>query len=321
MKKPTLLFFAFMLAGYLFPVQALNHLYYSSGKGDSSLENIMNESLLDQRLEGILLTGETSSVIFNKSDQALSIFEANSAITSNSSPYDMLTVQLYTTNNFTNGGPTHDSFGIIFAEGNDNAVTYADAIKPMNFYENLARDHNGTLLSLEFRDLPKNGEEFLLYSSGYTHHEYTLKMKIDGLEDTFFYLDDRFTGTSTMLEDFETAYNFSVDADDELSIATDRFSIRTEARLGVNVKNIMTGVSLYPNPLNENTFYINAPELDGESATISVNDMLGREIYNTQQTFSGSSVKIELHQDLKTGVYMVNLSSNGAIKAFRVINR
>src|SRR5690606_28580359 len=64
---------------------------------------------------------------------------------------NMITVQLFTAQNYNNGGPVHDSFGINFAVGNNNALTAADAIKPMNFYENLAINLNGVYLSYESR--------------------------------------------------------------------------------------------------------------------------------------------------------------------------
>jgi|GEM_PF-2907904 hypothetical protein len=94
-----------------------------------------------------------------------------------------------------------------------------------------------------------------------------------------------------------------------------------EEFLGAENNTLMTNVHLFPNPLNDNTFYINAPKLDGETVSITVNDMLGREIANIQQTFSGSNVKIDLSQDLKSGIYMVTISSNGTDKTLRVIKR
>src|SRR5690554_6453767 len=71
---------------------------------------------------------------------------------------DLLVVQLFTTHNYNNSGPVHDSFGIHFAIGNDNALNAQDAVKPMNFYENLGINHNGTILSYESREMPQTGE-------------------------------------------------------------------------------------------------------------------------------------------------------------------
>ena len=234
---------------------------------------------------------------------------------------DVLTVQIFTQENFINGNKPHDGFVMLFSAENNNDVTSMDAVKPMNFYENLGRNHNETYLSIEQREMPQAEEVYQLYSTGYSHSEYSLNLMVDGLEDTLLYLEDHFTGSSTPLEAGATVYNFSVDANNELSKTTDRFSIRTEARLGVEDNSVLAGVRLFPNPLNDNTFYINAPKLDGETVSITVNDMLGREIAKTQQTFSGSTVKIDLSQDLKSGIYMVTISSNGTDKTLRIIKR
>src|SRR5690606_12803025 len=98
---------------------------------------------------------------------------------------DMLTVQLYTAENFNTEGPVHDGLGIVFGAGYDSNITLEDAVKPMNFYENFGIDNSGTYLSLEFRAMPQPAEVYNLYSSGYTQSDYTLKLIVDGLADTF----------------------------------------------------------------------------------------------------------------------------------------
>lgn len=117
-----------------------------------------------------------------------------------------------TTENYNNGGPVHDSFGIVFGDGNDNAITSADAIKPMNLYENFGRDHNGTYLSFEYREMPVPSEVLALYSSGYTVTDYTLQLMVEGLHNTVFYLNDSYTGATIPLVNGVNNYGFTVDA-------------------------------------------------------------------------------------------------------------
>ena len=229
--------------------------------------------------------------------------------------------QLFTLENYNNGGSLHDSFKILFADGNDNEVTLKDAIKPMNFTENLGINHNGTYLSIERRAMPQDEEVYPLYSSGYQYSDYTLKLSIYGLDANSLYLEDYFKGTSTLLESGDTTYNFTVDKNDPLSIATGRFAIRTEARLDIDDNNMLSGIRLYPNPLNENTFYINAQNLNGKTVTLSVNDMLGREIYSAEHSFSETSLKVDLSQSLSSGVYIVKLSSSGLERSLRIIKK
>lgn len=261
-----------------------------------------------------------ASIIFNESDKSPGSFTAT-----NANPMfgnDKLTVQLYTAENFNNEGPAHDGLVIRFAGGYDNGLTPHDAIKSMNFYENLGIDHNGTYLGIERREMPQNGEIYSLYSAGYQHTEYTLKLRVDGLDASDFYLEDYYAGTSTLLEAGDTAYNFHIVANDPLSKATNRFSIRTNRQLAVGDNNLLSlNIHLFPNPISDNTFYIAASKLNGETVTISINDMLGREVYNNQQTFSENTVKVNLATDLKSGVYMATISYKGERQSLRVIKK
>lgn len=260
---------------------------------------------------------DNATILFNESDKAPGNFTAT-----NRNPMlgnDMLTVQLFTTENFNNGESGHDSFVIRFAEGNDNRLTPADAVKPMNFYENLAIDQNGTYLSIAQREMPQLAEVYPLYTSGYQHSEYTLKLTVDGLGSTFLYLDDHATRTSTLLETGDNVYSFSIDANDAMSIATGRFSIRTEQRLGVEDTSLLSGILLYPNPINGNTFYIKAPRLNGAQLIVNITDLSGRKIYEGTLDCIANTATVSLNSDLATGVYLATLKHEGETHTYRLI--
>src|SRR5690606_34425571 len=183
-----------------------------------------------------------SSLEFNENDKAPGMFTATNRNSEETASNDKIVGQLYTQENFNNGGPVHDSFGILFSVNNDNGLTQLDALKPLNFYENLGIDHGGTLISLENREMPQNGEIYTLFSNGYRNTDYVLKFMMGGLDNSLLFLDDKYTGTSTQLVVGEITYNFTVDLSNPLSIATDRFTIRTEDRLGVNDNNLLAGI-------------------------------------------------------------------------------
>lgn len=301
------------------PTQAGNGSYVTVDLSDGS--NNTPSSFADQYLQpgqaAQVKTSGAAAVIFNESDKAPGNFT-----TTNRNPMsgnDRLTVQLYTTENFNNEGPGHDSFVIRFDEGNDNGITPADAIKPMNFYENLGVDRNGTYLSIERREMPQPAEVYPLYSTGYQHSEYILKMTLDGLDATSLYLDDHFTGANTLLEAGTNVYGFSIDASDPLSKATDRFSIRTEERLGVGDTNLLSGIRLFPNPLNGNTFYINAPRLNGEQISVGVSDITGRNIFEGKLDCRANTITVSVGNDLASGVYLVTLKHAGEASTYRLI--
>lgn len=225
---------------------------------------------------------------------------------------------LYTAENFNNGGKEHDNFAIAFSENYDNALTSADAVMPYNFDENIGIDNNGTYLSLERREMPQANEVYQLYTMGYRHTDYTLKLTVNGLEDTVLYLDDHYTGNSTLIEE-STVFNFSVDADDALSMASDRFSIRVEERLGVEDHNLFSGINLYPNPLSNDTFYINVPQLDGEQVNVSITDLSGRLVYTENLDCVVNKVTVVTNESLSSGIYLVTVTSGGAKHTLKLL--
>lgn len=290
--------------------------------GTNALGSEANQYLqVGQGAQVATLATGNSSVTFHQADKAPGHHTRTNIQGNDLSAPNMLTVQLYTTERYTNGGSVHDGFAMIFDANNSNALTPVDAVKAMGFAENMAINHDGTYLSIERREMPEPSEVFPMFTSGYAESDYTFKLKVDGLEDVVLYLDDYYTGDTAMLEAGENAYNFTVDANDPTSTASDRFAIRVAQRLGVEDNNLLSGISLFPNPMKENAFYIDAPGLDGKTVTVTVNDLLGREIFTTNPTFSGSSVKIDVAQKLQTGVYMVTVSSQGEKQSFKVIKK
>lgn len=284
--------------------------------GSNTAGSSANQYLQPGQAAQVKVSGP-ATVVFNENDKAPGNFTSSNRNSMSSN--NMLTVQLYTTTNFNNGGPLHDSFGILFDESYDNRLTYDDATKPMNFHENIGVDHNGTYLSIEQREMPQPDEVYPLYSAGYQQTEYTLKMTVNGLEETLLYLDDRFTGISTPLETGDNTYEFSVDSNNALSISTDRFSIRTEARLGVNENDLLSNIRLFPNPLNGDIFYINSPKLDGKQISVSIKDLTGRNIYQQTLECSANTIIVPMGDNISSGVYLVTLKHRGDSQTYRLI--
>ncbi len=288
---------------------------YTNGTNNNG-SSFANQYLQPGQAAQVAVTGP-ASVVFEEGNKAPGNFTATNRVPMSES--NMLAVQLYTTENFNNEDVSHDAFMMFFAEDNDNELTQGDAVKAMNFYENLGIDHQGTYLGIEQREMPQPAEVFSLYTSGYNHSNYTLKMMVDGLEGTSLYLEDHFTGLSTRLEVGDNAYSFNVDANNPLSIATDRFSIRTEERLDVESQNLLSGIQLFPNPLSGNTFYLNAPQLNGEELNVSINDLSGRRIFEHTLNCNANTVAIPMGKGIASGVYLVTLRHGEEVQTYQLI--
>lgn len=232
----------------------------------------------------------------------------------------MLLGQLYTTSNIEHGGPLHDSFSIVFNDDFDNGLTLADALKPMNFYENLGINHNGTYLSLEKRAMPEAGDVYSLLSTGYTTSNYTLKFTLTGLEDFEILLVDAFTGSRIPLGVGDTIYNFDVNADDALSASPNRFSFQTDRRLGLDSNGILSEVFLYPNPLSESAFYIRGVQ-SSEALKISILDMRGRKITIKRLDYNSDGLSVYLADDLASGIYLVTVNNENNSATLKLIKK
>lgn len=226
-------------------------------------------------------------------------------------------LQLFTLENYQNNEVLHDALGLAFDPFYTNSLTPADAIKPMNFFENFAIDLNGKLLSFEQREMPVTGDFFQLYTSGFQHENYVVKMKMNGFEDAVIYFEDHYIGERTLFVTGETAYAFEIDFDEPLSMASDRFSIQVDYRLEINSDEI-SEIVLYPNPITD-YFNIKSANLSGKNVEITIKDIQGREINRFSEYFLSNEKTVFLPTNLKSGIYLVSLQTDQFRQDFKVI--
>jgi hypothetical protein len=77
---------------------------------------------------------------------------------------------------------------------------------------------------------------------------------------------------------------------------------------GVENYTKQNGVTLYPNPANDN-FYLTIPEIANTNATISIIDITGREVYHTTAQFSNAGNAFINSGSLIAGIYIVKVSA------------
>lgn len=104
-----------------------------------------------------------------------------------------------------------------------------------------------------------------------------------------------------------------------MSIATDRFSIHTEARLGTEDNNRLEGITLFPNPIKTDTFYIHAPRLNGEQISVSITDLSGRKIFEQNLECSSNKITVPMNNNVAAGIYMVTLKSGNEAHTYRLL--
>lgn len=252
-----------------------------------------------------------TSILFKESDKATGM---HTTTFSNENPFvDNVHINghLFTAVNYAANKPMHDNFNILFNENFDNALNNRDAGKPMNFTENMGIGTPDQAYSIERRQLPTEDENIALFNTNYENENYTLVLDVSAFDNVNVYLEDSFTGEETELQAGETVYSFSVDANLEGSVASDRFSIHFgNSTLSTDSFNT-DAIRIYPNPVKSGqAFNLTTGNLKGQQVNVSIQDVLGKTIYTTKRKFDGKTVHIN-SGNLQSGVYFVNLDYNG----------
>ncbi|HLV13536.1 MAG TPA: GEVED domain-containing protein, partial [Xanthomarina sp.] len=95
----------------------------------------------------------------------------------------------------------------------------------------------------------------------------------------------------------------------------------SEATVSVDDYNMFSDTRLYPNPLNDNTFFVHAPKLNGEQVEVNITDMTGRQFYNNTFSVSDNRLTVSLNESLTSGVYLVTLKNGGDAHTFRLVKK
>lgn len=190
-------------------------------------------------------------------------------------------VNLYEANKYAAGANNQDAVWIQFDNMYSNVLDYYDAPKLPNQDENIATLNGQQLLSIESRSLPEAGEVVPLFIYGYRYEQYVFKIVLDGFDDNQVVLYDYYEDKSYVLEaNGETIIAFSVV--EEESKEEDRFELRfNEANLSVHNSAVDNDFSIYPNPTDQGSFYINTKENLNNSQLVIYN-LLGQVVLRKQ---------------------------------------
>ncbi|GGG35267.1 GEVED domain-containing protein [Bizionia arctica] len=95
----------------------------------------------------------------------------------------------------------------------------------------------------------------------------------------------------------------------------------SDATTSIDENNLLAGTSLFPNPLNGNTFYVNAPKLNGENIEVRIVDLAGRQIFNNTLVVNNNKLTVSVNDALTSGMYLVTLKHAGEVHTYRLIKK
>jgi len=215
---------------------------------------------------------------------------------------------LYENGALADAGAAADGFVLLFDGSYSNGLDAMDAVKLTNQDENAGTVNSGKVLSFESRSLPLPSETIALKHTQYRSSSYTYKVAVQGLGHTPAYLLDKFTGTSTLLENGqETAIGFTVNPADA-SAAPDRFDVVFGTTLGAEEHDFAASLKVYPNPVTENQFFVQLPGTSEGTLSIRLANLLGQEVYAAPATLLDGHAAIQPDSRLQSGVYLLTVS-------------
>ncbi|TKS57572.1 T9SS type A sorting domain-containing protein [Mesohalobacter halotolerans] len=231
-----------------------------------------------------------------------------------------LNLKLYKTDDLNAQKFESDALQINFDNQFDNTVNIQDADKLMNPDENLSRNENDELVSIEKRSLPSDGESLELFTDGFTANDYTFVITNNNLpDDVEAYLVDQYTGDQTLLNDGSNQISFSVDQNIPGSIATDRFSIDFEIdTFSINNDELSDNFTIYPNPVRNGQVSIQSINLTGD-ASVRLYNIMGQRVFNQRSTFKANGKTTVNLGNLQSGVYFIEIDQNGQTSKERLI--
>jgi endonuclease I len=232
-------------------------------------------------------------------------------------------LRLYPATAFAQNERASDAVRIKFREDYSNAVTPVDAAKFYNIDENLAANNNGTLLSIEARALPEDGETIQLFTNQYRKTDYVFEARLTEMNEVQVFLKDHYTGSLTELFNNDTTlYAFQVDANNPASLADDRFEFFfKEMLMHTNELQFGYGFVLFPNPA-QGEINIATRGIAGQEVQLSITSVLGQLVYNNTLTVNSNGMLSVNITGSSNGVYILKLSdANGGQFITRFIKK
>jgi hypothetical protein len=260
-------------------------------------------------------TASPANIVFEEADKAVGEIQTD---VFSSLPQAKIFVNLFDKESLNNLGTPDDGVVIYFTPNANNAVDANDAPKFFNQDEMIARNENGSLMSFEYRDMPTEDDVLKLHTGQYRTTDYVLEVGVQYLPEQTAYLYDKYTDTETILENNESnLYDFTVDASNPASVATDRFKIifRTTT-MGTNEFDLQ-GISVYPNPASD-ILNIGFGENTGRFNSIELFDISGRLVAKQSVSNQLEQAQVDVNT-FSSGVYLLKVSSESEQFTTKVI--
>lgn len=242
--------------------------------------------------------------------------EANKTTTTNENVYrnstsgiPILQLNLFDAASFTQGNTAVDGVMCVFGSNFSNNLDAFDAEKLTNLDENMAVLVENNKQSIASYNLPNENTVYPLNISNYRTSNYMFTASVSNYEGLTPYLHDTFLNSFTAVTN-NLQYAFSVNADNALSTAANRFKIVFSNQLLQTPDfDVLAQVSVYPNPAKTSEFNLVMPSFDEKYEVTLFND-LGQKIAINQLTKTENGARCIIKNTLAQGIYHIIIKTN-----------
>ena len=211
----------------------------------------------------------------------------------------------------------------LFDKSYANAVDNNDALKLINFGENLGIARNGSILSVEKRSLIGADDVIEFNLAGMHQMQYRLEFSAANLEQPGLTgtLEDNYLETKTPINlNGITNVVFTVDAN-PASSAANRFRIVFKTAV-VAVPAGKPDISIYPNPVTNGNISVQFTNMQKGIYTLRLINSAGQAVMISQLTHPGGSAlqPVTIGRSLSKGSYLLEiLQQGGTVKTQQII--
>ena len=242
--------------------------------------------------------------------------EANKTTTTNENVYrnatsalPILQLNLFDAASFTQGNTAVDGVMCVFGSNFSNNLDAFDAEKLTNLDENMALLVENNKQSIASYNLPNESTIYPLNISNYRTANYMFTASVSNYEGLTPFLHDTFLNSFTAVTN-NLQYAFSVNADNALSTAANRFKIVFSNQLLQTPDfDVLAQVSVYPNPAKTSEFNLVMPSFDEKYEVTLFND-LGQKIAINQVTKTENGARCIIKNTLAQGIYHIIIKTN-----------
>ncbi len=256
------------------------------------------------------LTNGAASVVFAESNKFTTTNE--NVYRTATSAIPTLKLNVFDATSFQEGTTALDGVLFFFGSEFSNGFDIYDAGKLTNLDENLTIKVENNNHSIATFNNPILTSEYALRLNNYKHQNYVFKAQLENYNGLTPYLLDQFTATHTEIQN-NSSYNFTIDPNNTLSSASDRFKIVFQPA-ALSADDFVKDIKLYPNPANAgDSFFVQGST---ETATVTMYNTLGQ-IFPVSVKNQGNLIQVTPIENISQGIYIVTITTENQSKSVK----